>query len=86
MIVLFGCDGGKIEKQPLYWGGKDNPSWGRLLYDTAILNQLAQPILTQVYALYGIEPKRIINCSLQSHHTSFEKLSYDETFKVLNEN
>ena len=81
-IVLFGADGGKTNND-MYYGGWDSSSWGRLMYDTNILNQIWDKALGQVCKLYNQEPPRIINCSPKSHYTCFEKMDYEETLEIL---
>jgi len=91
-VVVFGGDGGRINKRELYFkkSGSEHPDSipehiiePCMMADTRAFNITMPLILERIYEIYNLRPIDIVNCSEQSHYTSFRKLSYDETFALL---
>ena len=92
MVVVFGGDGGRINRRELYFRESDpeyqqfnpNPNIEHsMMADTRVFNATMPFILEKIYKMYNLRPVDIINCSVQSHYTPLRKLSYDETFALL---
>ncbi|MFC1928517.1 hypothetical protein ACFLXK_02800 [Chloroflexota bacterium] len=93
-IILFGADGGRINKSPeLYFresnleytqGSKSQePIEKTLMLEAEVFNVMMPLVLEKTYRTYNLEAIDIFNCSEQSHYTTFTKLSYDDTFALL---
>lgn len=95
-VVIFGGDGGRINKGELYFRQSD-PGYQQL-YAVRHTEQIAEQGIVggtrwfnafmslqieRVCKLYNLSPVDIINCSSLSLYTPFRKLSYDETFALL---
>lgn len=87
-VAIFGADGGRISKDALYYRESELsfPGSEQVLFnDAGQFNAHMQGLLERMYQTYNIAPVEIVNCSLRSHYTPFEKLSYDDTFAWLKE-
>ena len=88
MVVVFGGDGGRINRRELYFrecalGYPESAQEQSLAKDTRAFNVTMPLILDKIYKIDNLRPIDIVNCSEQSHYTPFRKLSYDETFALL---
>lgn len=90
-IILFGADGHGGERSNKYYYRQDEYSikgWSgvneSLMNDTRyFFNNIAAPAIKNTCKTYGLPIVNILNCSLQSFYTPFQKISYDDTFDYL---
>ncbi len=86
-ILLFGMDGGEVDKEPQYYSSKiikliDNDRGKSLAKDTIFFNEQYHLILNNLKNNFSLDPV-ILNVSKKSKYTVFEKAGYFEGFKRL---